>query len=254
VALYTPTDWEDLPSQSTPIDAAGLNHMEAGIAAASTAITSGLLAARPSAAAGTGGFYYATDQDVLSFSNGSAWQRLGLPAGATTMWYSTTAPMGWVKYDGSALGGSTGIYADLYAHLGTTTTPDTRGRTLVSLGTNADVSALGASDGLAVGSRTPVHNSANSLTLPNHTHALTDPGHTHGVNVVGTAGLNGATPQTIVSTNLGTNSTETSNSATTGITIGNPTTNPAIAGTIGPGGTRPTDTPAYITFILIAKL
>lgn len=77
----------------------------------------------------------------------------------------SAAPTGWLLCDGSAVSRTT--YADLFAEIGTTygvgdgsTTfnlPDAQGRMTVGLGTNADVNALGDSDGLAIASRTPKH-------------------------------------------------------------------------------------------------
>jgi len=125
-----------------------------------TFITQGVLASRPAASAASGSMYYATDQDVTYLSNGTVWTRVNsTPAGATVLWFSTTIPTGWVDYNGGTLGGSTGIYADLYAHLGNTTTlPDFRGRMPVGLGTHTDVNNIGFNEGLSsVGSRRPRH-------------------------------------------------------------------------------------------------
>src|SRR5262252_330655 len=114
----------------------------------------GLLSARPAAnAIAAGSTYFATDQVSGFITDGSSWIRTSLPAGATMEWYKPDAavPPGWVLYDGGNLPAATGIYADLYAHLGNTLTkPDTRGRSTVALGTNGDVSGMGVSDGLAV--------------------------------------------------------------------------------------------------------
>lgn len=255
---YTPTSWQDFPSLATAITAARLNNMETGIVAATAGVSAaGLLSARPAFGAATGSFYYATDQGVLFFSDGASWTRIGLPVGATTTQYtSAAAPTGWVKYDGGTLAGSTGIYADLFAHLGSTTTlPDTQGRHIVSLGTNADISAVGASDGLTLASRSPKHNATSALTLPNHAHSVTDPTHSHTAHFYANAGGGAATTPggNAGSTDNGT--LQADNAASTGISVGNPTSNPAIGGTIGPGGSRPSDTGAFITFgILIAKL
>jgi hypothetical protein len=128
--------------------------------AVSAPSASGLYAARPAASSGTS-FYYATDKDVLYISNGTTWFRTGPPQGATVLWFKpdAAAPTGWIKYDGSNLPASTGIYDDLYAHLGNTvTTPDTRGRVPVGVGTHAEVASVGLTDGLAVASRRIKHN------------------------------------------------------------------------------------------------
>lgn len=121
---------------------------------------SGTLAARPAASTLAHGFYYATDQAVLYYSDGTSWFRQGLPAGSTTYMFGAAAatPTGWVRYDGSTLPGSTDIYADLYAHLGNTLTlPDTRGRVPIDLGTHVDVATIQNNDGVAVANRRPKH-------------------------------------------------------------------------------------------------
>jgi microcystin-dependent protein len=98
-----------------------------------------------------------------------------------------TSPVGFLVCDGSTISRAT--YAELYALanssglIGTVfgsgdgsttfTLPDMRGRTIVGVGTNADVSTLGATDNLAVASRTPKH----THTVPSHTHSI--PPHYH---------------------------------------------------------------------------
>lgn len=300
----------DSPSAAvgTSLRYARADHVHPAVSTSS----SGILSGRPSASSSNlGGFYWATDQAVLYFSTGVTWLRTGSPAGATTLIYSASIPAGWVAYDGTSLPSTTGIYADIFSHLGSSTTPDTRGRTLVAQGTNADVNAIGNSDGVAVGTRSPKHNSTNSvtvtgapaigslavggapavgsLTLPNHAHSDTisfvDTGHFmsyHGDSGSFTGNptgndnhfgdgwsgseVNGPISQYAQVANLSKSGS-----------VGNPTSNPAVtgapaigslavtgapaigtlaaAGSVGPGGTRPTDTPAYITFsVVIAKL
>lgn len=189
--------------------------------------SSGTLATRPAASAMTHSFYYATDQAVLYFSDGTTWYRQGLPAGATTYLFGSAAavPTGWVRYDGSNLPASTGIYADLYAHLGNTLTlPDTRGRMPVDQGTHADVSAIGNNEGVStVGNRRPKHRTS-----------INDPGHSHqyeklgGPDAAATGGNGGS---------LGATTTNT-----TGITVGTNNPNDSL------------DTSPYFVGLLIAKL
>lgn len=126
---------------------------------------SGTLAARPAASAVTpGSFYYASDQDVLYRSNGSAWARVATPpAGATMAWFAAAAPTGWVKYDGTNLPSSTGIYADLATHLGGVATPNTKGRVIVGQDTgDTDFDAIlevrGAKTHTLSTAEMPVHN------------------------------------------------------------------------------------------------
>lgn len=192
----------------------------------------GLFAARPLATAVTAGTrYFATDQVAEYISDGAAWTRVSLPAGITADWFKPDAavPTGWVKYDGANLPASTGIYADLYVHLGSTvTTPDTRGRTIVGQGTHTDVDAIGENEGLAVGARRPKHKTS-----------ITDPGHVHSTPTSESASAPSATGNLAAMPVTADGST---GSATTGITAGPQT------------GNEPTDTPAYIVALKIAKL
>lgn len=115
-----------------------------------------------------------------------------IPTGALFPFAAPVAPGGYLLCDGSAV--ARGTYPALYALLGVTygsgdgsttfNVPDMRGRAAVGLGTNADVAALGANDGVAVGSRRPKHNHTNGLSA---SHNLSLPDHTHGpgnLNVV----------------------------------------------------------------------
>lgn len=126
----------------------------------------GLLSARPSASsAGAGTKYFATDQVVEYISDGTNWIRTGIPAGAEMGWYNNTVPAGWIAYDGGNLPSSTGIYADLYAHLGGLATPDTRGRVEVGLGSHADVNAIKNNDGVSAAYRRPKHRTTDAKTV-----------------------------------------------------------------------------------------
>jgi len=88
-----------------------------------------------------------------------------MPAGVIMAYAGTTAPLGFLFCDGSAVS-RTG-YASLYTAIsgtfgigdGSTTfnLPDLRGRTIIGLGTNASVNALALSDGVAVANRRPQH-------------------------------------------------------------------------------------------------
>jgi microcystin-dependent protein len=180
-----------------------------------------------------------------------------LPTGTINAYGGSSAPDGWLLCDGTAI--SREAYSTLFGVIGTSygtgdgsTTfnlPDLRGRVPVGLGTNADVSTLGGSEGGAEANRSPRHNSTNSLTLPDHTHSLTDPGHNHDWS-----GQIGASSGTNKRTwNPGSDFTSSVTTQTTGITVGNPSSNPAISGSIGPGGSRPTDTPAYLVVNYIIK-
>lgn len=92
----------------------------------------------------------------------------GLPIGASIEWNGASAPPDggtWLFEDGSAVSRTT--YATVFARLGvlhgagdgstTFNLPDSRGRTAVCVGTNASVSAVGGTDGVAVANRRPQH-------------------------------------------------------------------------------------------------
>jgi microcystin-dependent protein len=128
--------------------------------------------------------------------------------------------------------------------------PDLSGRMPIGLGTHSDVSSLGLNEGASVANRRAKHAHANALsaTLPNHGHSITDPGHTH------TTAAGNGTGSSIVYVQSNTNNfPSTSSSATTGITVGNPTSNPAItiSGSIGAAGL--TDGSAYLVVNFIIK-
>lgn len=125
----------------------------------------------------------------------------------------------WLLADGSAIPGQ---YTALIALCGANL-PDAKGRSLVMLGTHTDVDTIGKSDGIALASRRPKHSHAHSLTLPNHVHSYYAEGGggvvTRPAGAVGNGG----------STTLGTL---------------NPSSLPAIPGTIGQAGM--TDSEAYV--------
>jgi microcystin-dependent protein len=152
-------------------------------------------------------------------------------------------PSGYVREDGSAISRTT--FAALFANQGTlygvgdgSTTfnvPDTRGRVDVGYaasGGHADVSTIGNNDGIAATFRRPKHRTTNALTLPNHVHqtSITYFDVNTSVNAgpsFGSNGSNGANTQTYNS--------------------GNPTSLPAIGGSVGTNNANDTlDTPAYL--------
>src|SRR5215813_4799223 len=88
----------------------------------------------------------------------------GVPPGVMFDFAGTTSPTGYLMCDGASYLRT--AFPDLFAAIGTTwgavdgthfNVPDCRGRMTVGLGTHADVAALAASDGLAVGNRRPKH-------------------------------------------------------------------------------------------------
>lgn len=161
-----------------------------------------------------------------------------LPAGLIFGYGGGTAPAGYVLCDGSTYDGTLDTYLALWQAIGTTyggtgqssfIVPDLRGRTLVGLGTHASVNALNDNDGVALANRSPSHNST-----------VTDPGHGH--TVIYTSASGGAltrierNPAASAAAN-----TQTTNTNTTGVTV-------------GPGGTLPVDTPAFLVANYIISL
>ena len=220
----------------------------------SGSITSGLIASRPAASsANAGTWYYATDMHVLYFSTGSVWQRVSDPAGQLSMFALGAVPTGYVAATGQLVS-RTGIYADLFAVMGTafgtgdgSTTfglPDLRGRIPVMLGTHSDVDAMGDNEGEAVGNRRTRHK--HTVQESAHDHGVTDPGHTHGIAIAGAAfGTNTVGGDFNAST-----TTKSTNSGTTGIDV-----QPATTGiTVGQQASSPTDGPAYFTYVGGLKL
>jgi hypothetical protein len=117
-------------------------------------------------------------------------------------------------------------------------TPGLNGRGLVGKGTHADVLAIGQVEAgsLAAASRTPVHNSSNA-----------------GQGVTGTFVTGGGSVVVPLNGNAATG---------VGFTVGSPGTfsvgsyttgSPSLSGSIGPGGTRPTDSGAYAVVPHIIK-
>jgi microcystin-dependent protein len=169
-----------------------------------------------------------------------------VPTGTGFDWFGGAAPAGYLLCDGSAVSRAT--YAALFGVVGTqygagdgSTTfnlPDCRGRATVGLGTHADVATLGQSEGSAVANRRPKHPhtlsgapGVGSLAIPNHAHAINDPSHVHQAQnwEFGTAG--GSTSFQVVQTASGAlNVTANVIASQTGITVGNPTSLPAVTG------------------------
>lgn len=210
--------------------------------------TPGLLGAKPLASAvPSGSMYYATDQDVMYLNTGAAWTRLGLPAGATLMWFSSAIPTGWVKYDGTLLPASTGIYADLAGHLGGTTTPNTKGRMPVGQGSHPDVSTIGSNDGLTESSRRPKH----KHTVVQPTISTPSISVTQGSVTIGYQSFSGGS-DIALRADTGTGGNATYGTAGVSATSSTPS---ASGGTVGPQtGAEPTDGAAWITTVFIAKL
>lgn len=250
---YTPYHvvWKNYPDTTTPLDAAGLEHIETGIVGAHVtadgAIPKSIVDAKGDVIVATAADTVArvavgANDTVLtadsSQSSGVKWAAAsaGSPAATIAAYAASAAPTGWLMCDGAAVSRTT--YAALFALIGTTygagdgsTTfnlPDLQGRVPVGKGTHVNVDALGENDGSTLANR-----------QPKHRHTVTDPGHTHtysrGINAGGLYGdgVNAGVHHSSDTPNTG--------SSTTGITI-------ATA-----GASAPLDTPAYIVLNFIIK-
>jgi hypothetical protein len=125
-----------------------------------------------------------------------------IPTGVIVMWSGTiaTIPSGWLLCDG------------------TNSTPDLRNRFII--GANADDG--GAAKTAVTGSATQTGGTKDAIVVSHtHTATVTDPGHTHTIDSASNGQLQFGSqniPQIPV-----TNSTRTTNSSTTGITVSNST-------------------------------
>jgi microcystin-dependent protein len=177
----------------------------------------------------------------------------GDPAGVGKMWFSDTPPAGYAILNGQTLVGAQTAYPVLWANVDPAwksgsdiITPDLRGRMPVGKGTHADVSALGNSDGLAVGSRRPQHKHqaavgslATGVDSPDHTHATSEG---NSINFVDTFTGVGTDHGAAAGGNTGGASARHTHAITGAPTVGPQT------------GSEPTDSPGWIAVNWIIKL
>lgn len=150
----------------------------------------------------------------------------GVPSGAVLPYAGSGAPSGFLSCDGAVVSRAT--YSALFSAIGdvygvgdgstTFALPDYRGRTLVGVGSHADVNALADNDALALADRRPKHK--HTVNESPHAHTYNAPS---GTQNLGSSG--GGNPYVSAA------STATG-AASTGLTVG-PQTN------------SPTDGPAY---------
>lgn len=183
-----------------------------------------------------------------------------LPAGLIFPFGGVSAPTGSKMCDGAvysqtteqrlytAIGGRYNIGGEA---AGTFRVPDIRERIPVGLGAIAEHNTLGKTENSAYGQRGTKHNSTKSGTVSKTgTVVLNDPGHVHRQNgygggvTTGGAGPQGAADSTVEGN---------TDPAGTGITLSD-TIGISDGISVGPGGTRPVDTPAFITlnFIIVS--
>jgi microcystin-dependent protein len=181
-----------------------------GATSLTTGSISGIVTA-PTAAAGTNTTQLATTAFVQS--NGS-------PTGVINMWGTGTAPTGWLLCTGTAVSRTT--YAALFAVIGTTFGVGD-GSTTFNLPNYTNRMPYGTTLAATGGSADAV--------VVSHTHTATssvsDPGHTHGYLIGTLAGNNaaGSIPDYIRQ------SSATTNSNTTGITVSTSNSTEGVSGT-----------------------
>lgn len=194
-------------------------------------------------------------------SNGTTWTSAApstasaAPVGSVVMYGGGSAPTGWLLCDGSAVSRTT--YSDLFAVVGTTygvgdgsTTfnlPDARGVFVRGAGTQT-ISAI---------NYTGTRGTTQGDAMQGHKHSVTDSGHTHGFtgqaimyNAIPTGGGNSGNKVQFSSTWNSAGSALASDSATTGLTVQDPTTD----GTNGTPRTGSETRPANISLSYIIKI
>jgi|694.fasta_scaffold17090_11 microcystin-dependent protein len=137
-----------------------------------------------------------------------------VPVGTIAAYAGATAPTGWLLCVGSAFSSAT--YPALYALLGNVAiTPDLQGHTLVGKGLAPFEGTLLSKFGSTTGVAT--HSHANTAVLTSGTVTITDPGHAHTIN--GQEALSGLdyVAQILQGGGGGPTYTESTASATTGI-------------------------------------
>jgi microcystin-dependent protein len=120
-------------------------------------------------------------QDLVDFANTMRNSGYYTPVGSLMPFAAATAPDGWYLCNGAtwaslSLSAGSPLY-DLLQPLGYLGVPDLQGRTVVGIGTHADVNDLNDTEGEAtVANRTPKH----THNLGTHTHTINDHAHSNG--------------------------------------------------------------------------
>lgn len=146
-----------------------------------------------------------------------------VPPGSVESFAGSSAPVGWVMCDGSAISRTNYYY--LYSVIGNTygagdgvntfNVPDLRGRKVLGAGqgnglTNRNLAAIGGAE----------THTLTSNEMPVHNHGVTDPGHAHSyVNNVGDQNTDNAFATQTAADNA--DYPQTTGSNTTGISINN---------------------------------
>jgi len=175
------------------------------------------IASAPTASVGTNTTQVATTAFVAS----------AIPTGVINMWGTGTAPSGWLLCAGAAVSRST--YATLFAVIGTTFGVGD-GSTTFNLPNYTNRMPYGTTLAATGGSATTTLSTTN---LPSHTHSITDPGHSHNITTYYNANITGTSINSFSDavTSPQTNTTQT---ATTGITATDATGSGTAVTTISP--------------------
>jgi microcystin-dependent protein len=179
------------------------------------------------------------------------------PSGTIVDYGGDTAPPGWVRCDGATYDAVTnpGLYLNLFTVVGTKyggtgqasfKVPDCQGRVTVGLGSHADVSTLGNTEGNANANRSYKHTMSNNLSAGSAPTLTGTTTFATSLNKVTQTGFGtGGSSAVVLDQSTGVNT------GTVGISAGG-----APGGTIGltSGATRPTNGPAAIVFNKVIKL
>lgn len=208
-------------------------------------------------------------------STGSTWLSSAAdssPIGMLAPYAGTATPPGWLFAYGQAVSRTT--YAGLFARLSTTygagdgsTTfnlPDLRGRLvagkddmggaaasrLTTAGGGVDGATLGSTGGAETHTLTSAQMPVHTHTANAHNHAITDPGHTHTIDDMGTNSASTGTGANGNTQRYG-NTQDSTNSATTGITVDNAT---VTINNAGSGNAHPNVQPTIVLNYIIKAL
>ena len=178
-----------------------------------------------------GGNSYPTTQGINGnalTTNGSgvaSWNSVP-PVGVVSAFAGSTAPLGYLLCDGSAVSRTT--YASLFNVIGTTygtgngsstfNVPDLRSRTIVGVGQGASLTNR------TLASRGGIESKTLSISeIPSHGHTINDPGHRHNITTTNDDfNQSGGNPPGFAADGAGSRTwTNNITSSTTGITINN---------------------------------
>lgn len=204
--------------------------------------------------------YLEANPGAIQWKNLLGTTNFQIPTGTVLEYGGATCPDGYVWCDGATYDGTKPMYLDLWAKIGilhggtaqnSFKVPDKQGRVAVGFavtGGHVDVSTIGLTDAIALANRRSTHNHTAAAMTTSAVSAGTPAGTISSVTYVQDGGAGFAI------THSGPNSltSVTTTPAFTGSALG--THSHSVSGTVGPAGTNPIDTPAYIVLPSIIKL